>query len=80
MKRHLKKMKTDKSAENFLKKDLSLYIHPENFQLMRFELKPKKSNSNNQDVRRIIKALKTKAKKQGIHYQKLMRQALEKEL
>ncbi len=80
MKKHLKKIKTDKSVENLLKKDLSPYIHSENFQPMRFELKPKKQTVTIRMSEGLLKALKTKAKKQGIHYQKLMRQALEKEL
>ena len=45
MKKYLKKIKTDKMAENLLEQDLSPYIHNENFKAMRFELKPKKQTA-----------------------------------
>ena len=77
MKKPLKKIKTDKAAQNLLKQDLSSYIHHGNFQPMRFELKPKKQTVTLRISEELLKGLKLKAKKQGIHYQKLMRQALE---
>ena len=77
MKKYLKKIKTDKQAEDLLKKDLSSYIHSKNFKPMRFELKPKNQTVTLRVSKELLKALKIKAKKQGIHYQKLMRQALE---
>ena len=80
MKKNLKKIKTDKSAENLLKKDLSDYIHFKNFHTAKFELNPKNKIVTVRMSEGLLKALKTKAKRQGIHYQKLMRQALEKYL
>jgi len=80
MKKNLKKLKTDKSAENLLKQDLSSYIHSKNFHSTKFELNPKNQTITIRISEGLLKALKSKAKRQGIHYQKLMRQALEKYL
>jgi len=77
MKKSLKKIKTNKEAENILNQDLSPYINSKNFKPVRFELKPKNQTVTIRMSESLLKALKTKAKKQGIHYQKLMRQALE---
>ena len=78
MKKHLKKMKTNKSVEGVLNQDLSPYIHSGNFAPMRFELKPKNQTVTVRMSEELLKAVKNKAKKQGIPYQKLIRQALEK--
>ena len=80
MKKHLKKIKTDKSAEKLLKQDLSPYIHSENFKPLRFELKPKNQTVTVRISEDLLRAVKLKAKEQGVHYQKLIRQALEKSL
>ena len=80
MKKKLKKIKTNKEAEKLLNQDLSPYIHPENFKPMRFELKPKNQTVTIRMSDGLLKALKSKSKKQGIHYQKLIRQALENAL
>ena len=80
MKKHLKKMKTDKSAIKLLEQVLSPYIHPKNFKPMQFELKPKNQTVTVRISEDLLKAVKLKAKKQGIHYQKLIRQALEESL
>ena len=77
MKKHLKAIKTDKQAKALLKQDLSNYMHHENFKPMRFELKPKKHTVTIRVSKELFKALKQKAKKLGLPYQKLMRQALE---
>ena len=80
MKKHLKKIKTDKSAEKFLNKDLSDYIHSRNFKKVHFELYPKNQTVTIRMSESLVKALKNRAKAKGINYQKLMRQALEKAL
>ena len=80
MKKNLKKLKTNKSVEKLLSQDLSSYIHPKNFKPMRFELKPKNQTVTIRMSKDLLKALKSKSKKQGIHYQKLIRQALEEAL
>ena len=80
MKKNLKKIKTNKSAEKLLDQDLSPYIHSENFKPMQFELKPKNQTVTVRISEELLRAVKTKAKKQGVHYQKLIRQALERSL
>ncbi len=73
-------MKTDKSAEDILKQDLSSFINSKNFKLSHFELKPKNKTVTLRISKELLKALKAKAKKQGVNYQKLIRQALEQSL
>lgn len=80
MKKKLKKLKTNRAAEKLLSQDLSPYIHSENFKPMRFELKPKNQTVTIRMSEELLKALKRKSKKHGIHYQKLIRQALEEAL
>ena len=80
MKKKLKKIKTNRAAEKLLSQDLSPYIHQENFKPMRFELKPKNETVTIRMSEELLKSLKKKSKKQGIHYQKLIRQAIEKML
>ena len=80
MKKKLKKIKTNRAAEKLLNQDLSSYIHQENFKPMRFELKPKNETVTIRMSEELLKSLKKKSKKQGIHYQKLIRQAIEKML
>lgn len=80
MKKHLKKIKTNKSAEKLLNNDLSDYIHSGNFKKIHFELYPKNQTVTIRISEPLVKALKSRAKAKGIHYQKLIRQALEKAL
>ena len=79
-KKKLKKLKTNRATEKLLSQDLSPYIHSENFKPMQFELKPKNQTVTIRMSEELLKALKNKSRKQGIHYQKLIRQALEKSL
>lgn len=80
MKKNLRKIKTNKSAEKLLNQDLSDYIHSGNFKKVQFELYPKNQTITIRISKPLVKALKNRAKSKGIHYQKLMRQALEKVL
>ena len=80
MKKHLKKIKTNKEAEKLLNKDLSDYIHSGNFKKVHFELYPKDQTVTIRMSEPLVKALKSRAKAKGINYQKLIRQALEKAL
>ena len=56
MKKYLKKMKTNKTVENLLSKDLSSYMHSGNFKPMRFELQPKNQTVT---IRRIIESFES---------------------
>ena len=80
MRKSLKKIKTNKSVETLLNKDLSDYIHSGNFKKVHFELYPKNKTITIRISEPLVKALKKRAKAKGINYQKLMRQALEKAL
>ena len=80
MKKNLKKIKTNKSAEKLFNKDLADYIHSGNFKKIHFELYPKDQTVTIRMSESLVKALKKRAKAEGINYQKLMRQALEKAL
>ncbi|MCY4512798.1 MAG: CopG family antitoxin [Bdellovibrionales bacterium] len=80
MKKHLKRIKTNKTAEKILSKDLSDYIHSGNFKKTHFEFYPKNQTVTIRMSESLVKALKNRAKTKGIHYQKFIRQALEKAL
>lgn len=71
-------LKSDEEAEAFLQQDLSDYLHAENFAPFRFELLPKKKSINLRIPEQLLKSVKTQAKRQGIPYQRYIRQALER--
>ena len=73
----MKKFKTDKEAEEFLDKDLSSIIGSKGFKKIKFELKPKNSSITIRVPEELKEAFKERAKKEGLSYQKLMREALE---
>ena len=80
MRKSLKKIKTDKSAEAVLNTDLSNYMHSGNFKKAHFKLYPKNQTVTIKVSDPLIKALKKKAHIQGISYQKLIQQTLENTL
>jgi predicted DNA binding CopG/RHH family protein len=71
-------LKTDEEAEAFLQQDLSDYLHSGNFKPMRFEFQPKNKSVNLRMPESLLKAVQTHAKREGIPYQRYIRQALEK--
>jgi predicted DNA binding CopG/RHH family protein len=72
--------KSDLAAERFVDKaDLSQYDFS-GFKPMRFELKAKTANVSMRMPQELLFALKAQAKREGIPYQRLMRQALENSL
>jgi predicted DNA binding CopG/RHH family protein len=73
----LPKLRTDKSAENFVaNSDLTEY-DLSNMRLVRFEFEPKTERVNMRLPRTLLDAVKARAAKQGIPYQRYIRQALE---
>ena len=81
MKKKFPALKTDEEAEAFLERDLSDYLHAGNFksaQWMRFEFKPKQKSVNLRISGELLDAVRKRAKKQGIPYQRYIRQALER--
>jgi len=73
----LPKLRTDKSAEDFAaNSDLTEY-DLSNMRLVRFEFEPKTERVNMRLPRTLLDAVKARAAKQGIPYQRYIRQALE---
>lgn len=71
-------LKSDEEAEAFLQQDLSDYLHAENFAPYRYEFQPKDKSINIRISETLLKAVQTNAKREGIPYQRYIRQALER--
>ena len=76
-KRKVPRLKTDEEAEAFLAQDLS-DLDFSQFKPMRFEFQPKEKSINLRISEPLLKAVQADAKRQGIPYQRYIRQALEK--
>jgi predicted DNA binding CopG/RHH family protein len=80
MKKILPRIKTDEEAESLLEQDLSEYLNKDNFKPVTFEFKPKNKSVNLRISEELLEEVKTVAKKQGITYQKYIRNAIERSL
>jgi len=80
MKKILPRITTDQEAENLLEQDLSEYLNKDNFKAVTFEFKPKNRTVNLRVSEDLLEEVKTVAKKQGVSYQKYIRNAIEKSL
>ncbi|HUD88216.1 MAG TPA: CopG family antitoxin, partial [Xanthobacteraceae bacterium] len=81
MKKKFPVLKTDEEAEAFLEQDLTDYLHAGNFKTaewMRFEFKPKQKSLNLRISEELLDAVRKNAKREGIPYQRYIRQALER--
>jgi predicted DNA binding CopG/RHH family protein len=78
MKKKFPEMTTDEEVEAFLQQDLSDYLHAENFKPMRFEFLPKEKSINLRISEDLLNAVRDRAKRQGIPYQRYIRQTLER--
>ena len=77
MKERLPRLKTDKEAEDFVASgDLTQY-DLSGMRLVQFEFEPKTERVNMRLPRTLLDAVKARAAKQGIPYQRYIRQALE---
>ena len=73
----LPRLKSDKAAEDFVaNSDLADY-DLSNMRMVRFEFEPKTERVNMRLPRTLLDAVKARAAKQGIPYQRYIRQALE---
>jgi predicted DNA binding CopG/RHH family protein len=73
----LPKLKTDKAAEDFVANaDLTDY-DLSSMRVIQFEFEPKTERVNMRLPRTLLNAVKARAAKQGIPYQRYIRQALE---
>ncbi len=77
MKKKLPKFKTDKQIKNFIKNDISDYINSDNFKPTTFELEKKDRTITLRLPNSLLEALKNSAKKEGINYQKIIRNLIE---
>jgi predicted DNA binding CopG/RHH family protein len=77
MKRKVPRFKTDEEAEAFLEQDLS-DLDFSQFKPIRFEFKPKQKSLNLRISEELLDAVRKNAKRQGIPYQRYIRQALER--
>lgn len=80
MRRKLPAFRNDKEAEAFLDQDLSEYISAENFAPFQFEFRPKQKSVNLRISEELLKAVRAVAHRNGIPYQRYIRQTLEASL
>jgi predicted DNA binding CopG/RHH family protein len=72
-------MTTDEEAEAFLAQDLSA-LDPAQFRPLTWESEPKSARVNMRLPETLIAAVKARAKARGMPYQRLIREALEREV
>jgi predicted DNA binding CopG/RHH family protein len=72
-------MTTDAEAETFLDQDLS-NLDPAQFRPLNWEAFPKTARINMRLPEPLMEALKARAAKRGIPYQRLIREVLEREV
>ena len=77
MKKKFPKFKTDKQIIEFMKKDLTDYINAENLIPITFEFEKKDKTITLRLPSSLLDALKASAKKEGINYQKIIRNLIE---
>ena len=77
MNKKLPKFKNDKAVENFMSKNVSDYLTQKNFSHVSFEFAPKDKPVTMRMPGGLLDTVKKAAKKQGVNYQRLMRQAIE---
>jgi predicted DNA binding CopG/RHH family protein len=80
MKKKIPKFKSDKEVEQFLDQDLTDYIDPRKDQRVTFEFLPKTEKVNLRFPPELLTAVRKKAAKKGMSYQKYIRQAVEESL
>lgn len=77
MSKRLPKMRSNRSAEQLLARDLSAYLNADNFKAMTFEFAPKDKSVTLRLNGELLELLKKTAKRRGIQYQRLIREAIE---
>ena len=82
----LPKITSDEGLEKFMEGDLSDYLDPKNFKRIKFvfpssmEDLPKTENVHVRFSKQLLKAVKAKAAKTGMNYQKYIRRVIEASL
>jgi predicted DNA binding CopG/RHH family protein len=77
MKRKVPRFKSDEEAEAFLEQDLS-DLDFSQFKPVQFEFRPKSKSLNLRLSEDLLNAIRAKAKKEGLPYQRYIRLALER--
>ena len=77
MSKRLPRMKTNRATKVALKKGLSDYISPDNFKLSTFEFAPKDKSITLRVSSKLLDVVQSTAKRRGVNYQKLIREAIE---
>ena len=80
MKKKLPKITTDKEAEDVLSEDLTSYINKNNFKRTTFEFAPKDKSITIRISDPLLNSVQEVAEKQGVPYQRIIRQAIEEYL
>jgi predicted DNA binding CopG/RHH family protein len=80
MKKKLQKITTDKEAEDILNDDLSDYVNRNNFKRTTFEFAPKDKSITIRVSHPLLNSVQAIAEKQGVPYQRIIRQAIEEYL
>jgi predicted DNA binding CopG/RHH family protein len=78
MKKKLPRLRSDKAAENFVATADLTAFDLSGFKPVQFEFAPKAARINMRLSNDLLKAIKVKAAKQGVPYQRFIRQVLEK--
>lgn len=73
-------LKSDEEAEEFLKQDLTEYLDLKKWNKVSFEFEPKIKAVNMRFPQSLYDAVKSAAEKEGISYQRYIRQAVEQSL
>lgn len=80
MTKKVPKFRTDEEAEAFLDQDLTDYLDLANFERVKFEFLPKTERVNLRFSAPLLEAVRAKAKRAGMSYQKYIRQVVEESL
>ena len=80
MTKKVPKFRTDEEAEAFLDQDLTDYLDLANFERVSFEFMPKTERVNLRFSAPLLAAVRAKAKRAGMSYQKYIRQVVEESL
>ncbi|MEK6746835.1 MAG: CopG family antitoxin [Pseudomonadota bacterium] len=79
-KKKMPRLRTDEEAEAFLMQDLRPYLHSGNFVKVKFEFLPKDEKINLRLPAPLLLAIKERASKAEIPYQRYIRQIIENDL
>ena len=77
MRKKLPALKIDREGQELLNKDLSAYITAENLEPFPFEYRPKQKSVNLRISDELLNAVRAAARRNGVPYQRFIRQALE---